>query len=153
LRAAVSVLAIAAVAAAGCGGGGGSEKPAASSLFVQLQEQNYSGQSGTANLTAEGGKTRVAIELSSQAAGAQPAYILKGTCSSRVPTPAFRLNDVRNGKSTTIVDASLSSLKHTDYAITVHSNAKHLGTYVEPLAACADIAENAAPAPTWTTSD
>jgi hypothetical protein len=140
--------------AAGCGGGGsdndgsgGGPKP--ESLDVQLQEQSFSGEAGMATLTAQGDKTKVVIAMSSMAGNAQPAHIHSGTCAKLDPTPAYPLENIVDGQSTTIVSASLADLKAKSYAINVHRSAKDLETYV----ACGQIAENAAPAPTYTTSD
>jgi hypothetical protein len=146
---AVAGLGLALAACGGREGGRQQERKQPSSLVVQLQEQSFSGEAGTATLTSEGDKTRVTIDMASYAAGAQPAHIHKGSCSSLDPTPAYPLKDVVNGKSTTIVNASLVSLKKTAYAINMHRSAKDLKTYV----ACGNIAENAAPIPTYTTGD
>jgi len=125
-------LAIAALAvAAGCGGG---ER----SVSLQLSEQDGSGQSGTATLSAEGSKTRVAIELSNPAAGPQPSHIHQGTCENPNPQPAFALNNVEGGKAEITVDVSLNELQgDDDYYVNVHKSAAKIETVV----ACADIPE------------
>jgi hypothetical protein len=137
---------------AGCGGGGGGKTTTAAKgggLDVQLQEQNFSGEVGTATLTSQGKKTRVVIEMASYAANAQPAHIHKGTCASLDPTPVYPLDNIVKGKSTTVVPVSLSTLLKGKYAINVHRSAKQLKVYV----ACGDISENAAPAETVTTGE
>jgi len=141
--------------AAGCGGGGddsgtttsGGGKPR--SVLVQLQEQNFSGEAGDATLTAQGEKTRVVIDLASFAANAQPAHIHEGTCAHLSFQPAFPLNDVKAGKSTTVVGVPLTTLLNGKYAINLHRSAKKMKVYV----ACGDITTNSAPAQTFTTGD
>lgn len=149
---------LSAAAAAGCGGSGGGGTTSSGGtttgtsgegLQVQLQEQNFSGEDGTATLTAEGQKTRVVIQMASYAANSQPAHIHKGTCASLDATPAYPLNNVAKGKSTTVVNVRLSKLLDGKYAINMHRSAKQLKIYV----ACGNIAENAAPTPTVTTGE
>jgi hypothetical protein len=140
--------------AAGCGsGGGGGDRTTTSSrdkaILVQLQEQNFSGEAGTATLTRQGSKTRVVIEMASYAANAQPAHIHEGTCAHLSFTPAFPLEDVKVGRSTTVVNVSLETLLKGKYAINLHRSAKQMKVYV----ACGDISRNAAPTPTVTTSE
>ena len=141
--------------AAACGGGGddggtttsGGGKPR--SVLVQLQEQNFSGEAGDATLTAQGDKTRVVIDLASFAANAQPAHIHEGTCAHLSFQPAFPLNDVKAGKSTTVVGVPLTTLLNGKYAINLHRSAKKMKLYV----ACGDITTHSAPAQTFTTGD
>jgi len=116
---------------------------------VQLQEQNFSGEAGTATLTAVGGKTRVDILMASYAANAQPTHIHKGTCAKLDPTPAYPLHDLVAGESVTVVPIALDDLLKGKYAINVHRSAKQLKVYV----ACGDISRNAAPAETVTTGE
>jgi hypothetical protein len=147
-----AVLLIALVA--GCGGGGGDGKTTTGEngggrLLVQLQEQSFSGEAGTVTLTAQGKKTRVVIEMASYTGNAQPAHIHKGTCMSLDPTPAYPLNNVVKGRSTTVVPISLSALLKGKYGINMHRSVKQLKIYV----ACGDINEHAAPVPTVTTSE
>ena len=118
---------------AGCGGdnGGGSNE-----ATVDLSEQSTSGESGTATLTAEGDKTKVVISLDNAPSGVpQPAHIHKGSCEDLDPTPAYGLENVMDGKSTTEVDEPLDELRDEDYAINVHKSGTDLKTYV----ACGDI--------------
>jgi predicted small lipoprotein YifL len=147
MRRTISGLAIVALTAAlaACGGGGGAGK---GPTEIQLQEQSASGESGTATLTREGDKTKVVLGLQSGTSTAQPAHIHSGTCSSLDPTPAYPLNNVVNGKSTTVVNVPLDTLEKTAYAINVHKSTQDLKTYV----ACGNISENSAPAKTDTSS-
>lgn len=129
----LSLAALALALLTGCGSdnGGGS-----SSATIDLGEQNGSGESGTAMLTADGGKTKVVISLDGAPAGTpQPAHIHKGSCAKLDPTPAYGLTNVVDGKSTTEVDEPLDELEHEDYAINVHRSGTDLKTYV----ACGDI--------------
>lgn len=120
--------------AAGCGGG------EATSASVQLSQQAGSGQSGTANLVAEGDKTTVTIELSNPSASRQPSHIHEGTCESPNPQPAFPLNNVEGGKAETTVEVSLEELLgEGDYYVNVHKSEAEIETVV----ACGEISEPA----------
>jgi len=131
------VLAMLCFVAAGCGGGSDDEGSAAGdgSVTVQLGEQNGSGESGTATLTAEGEKTRVVVDISNGTSAPQPAHIHEGSCADLDPTPKYPLQNVVDGKSTSTVQASLDDLKGQAYAINVHMSESDLMTYVS----CGDI--------------
>jgi hypothetical protein len=120
---------------AGCGSDNGSS--GSEEATVDLSEQNGSGESGTATLTAEGdNKTKVVISLDGAPAGTpQPAHIHEGSCANLDPTPKYGLENVVDGKSTTEVDEPLDELRAEDYAINVHKSGTDLKTYV----ACGDI--------------
>jgi len=144
------VLALVAILAA-CGGGVGKGPVVLASLEIQLQEQNGSGQSGMAKLTRMSDKnTEVEITMQSGPTTHQPAHIHAGTCAKLDPTPAYQLNDIVGGRSTTVVSASLDALEQKAYAINVRKSPldKDLSTYV----ACGEIGENSAPAQTYTSS-
>jgi chemotaxis response regulator CheB len=123
---------------AGCGSGGksggGSEE-----VTVTLAEQNGSAESGTATLTKEGDRTKVVLDLqnpsATMASPPQPAHIHKGSCAKLDPTPAYALADVKDGASTSTVDAKLDDLRNGAFAINVHKSAADIKTYV----ACGDI--------------
>jgi hypothetical protein len=128
---ALAALALALLAGCGSDNGGGS-----SSVKVDLGEQNGSGESGTATLTADGGKTKVVISLDGAPSGTpQPAHIHEGSCAKLDPTPAYGLTNVVGGASTTEVDEPLDELQDEDYAINVHKSGTDLKTYV----ACGNI--------------
>jgi hypothetical protein len=131
---AVVALGIASGALAGCGGSSGSAS-GSGPVTVQLAAQNGSGESGTATLTAEGDRTKVAIDLSSGSMTPQPAHIHQGTCAKLDPKPQYPLANVVDGKSESTVDASLATLKGSAFAINVHKSAQDVGTYVS----CGDI--------------
>jgi hypothetical protein len=104
---------------------------------VTLDEQNGSGETGTATLSAMGdGKTRVVLQLSNPPKNPQPAHIHEGTCDKLNPTPAYPLNNLENGRSDTTVDVGLDKLQETAYAINVHKSEADIATYF----ACGNVA-------------
>ena len=117
----------------GCGSGGG--ESGSDEVVVDLAEQNGSGESGTATLTTDGEKTKVVIALENPSTAPQPAHIHKGSCKELDPTPAYGLENVVDGASTTVVDEALEELRDADYAINVHKSASQLDVYV----ACGDV--------------
>lgn len=76
-----------------------------------LNSKNDSGQAGTATIvTTQDAKSIVTITLFGVTAGiAQPAQIRKGTCD-KLGDVVHPLNNLLNGDSETIIDASVSSL-------------------------------------------
>ncbi|RJQ13768.1 hypothetical protein C4553_02680 [Candidatus Parcubacteria bacterium] len=106
-------------------------------VVVVMNEQNNSGQTGTAVLTdIDGQKTKVTLVVSTGAVGvAQPAHIHIGSC----PTPGavkYPLNNVVNGRSETTLDISLLKLgDELPSAINVHKSASEVSTYVS----CGDL--------------
>jgi ABC-type glycerol-3-phosphate transport system substrate-binding protein len=110
----------------------------AGGIEVTLNEQNASGQSGTATLTAtDDGTLHVSIALSGGGADPQPAHIHEGTCADLNPEPAFPLENVADGQSETDVEVSLEDLAVTSYAINVHKSESEADVYV----ACGDITD------------
>ncbi len=100
-------------------------------VTVKLEAQNNSGQTGTATLTPEGDKTRVAIELSNAPKGvAQPAHIHLGTCDNLDKAPKWKLGAVKDGKSVTVVPASLDAIVKDKTAINIHKSAAEAQVYV-----------------------
>src|ERR671919_2658299 len=108
--------------AAGCGGDDGEEAAGGDTVTVELAEQNGSGETGTATLTAEGEQTRVVLDLSNPASDSQPAHIHNGTCANLDPAPAFGLPNVESGMSEASVDVTLDALESGEYAINVHKS-------------------------------
>jgi hypothetical protein len=142
MRKLILVLGAAAFLAAGCGGGhdngGGaaaSEGGGENTVTVQLSEQNGSGESGTATLTAQGDSTQVMVDLSNGTSTPQPAHIHEGSCANLDPQPKYALQNVVDGKSTSTVQASLDDLKSEAYAVNVHKSESDVKTYVS----CGDI--------------
>ncbi len=108
-------------------------------LTINLGAQNNSGETGTATLTPEGHKTKVVIELSNAPAGvAQPAHIHEGTCAKLDKAPKWKLEPVKDGKSTTMVPVSLETILKDKTAINVHKSPDEIQVYV----ACGDIAHS-----------
>jgi hypothetical protein len=120
----------------GCGSSSSSESPGAEEeeVVITLDEQNGSAESGTATLTAEGDKTRVVLDLQSRSATPvaprQPAHIHKGSCEELDPTPAYGLNDVKAGVSTSTVEATIDELRNAAFVINVHESAENVERYV-----------------------
>ncbi|MDE2573613.1 MAG: hypothetical protein KGM44_13950 [bacterium] len=108
-----------------------------SSIVIQIQPQNDSGEQGTASLTPMGdSSTKVSISLTGGPSDvAQPAHIHSGSCANLDPKPEYPLQSVTNGHSTTVVPVSLQKLLSSADAINVHKSASEISTYV----ACGDI--------------
>ena len=118
------------------------KKAAAKGVTVRLQEQNKSGESGTARLTPAGDdKTKVEISMKGAPKGvSQPAHFHEGTCAKLDPKPKFGLQNVVDGKSTSEVPASLATLTAGNLAINVHKSAAEAKVYV----ACGNVAKGGA---------
>ena len=102
-----------------------------SSVTVTLDQQNNSGQSGTAVLQDMGdGTTKVTVNISGGSAVAQPAHIHDGPCATLNPKPKYPLTSLVNGTSETIVKQPLSDLAGGTYAINVHKSATEASVYV-----------------------
>ena len=100
-------------------------------ITIQLAAQNNSGQTGTATLTPEGNKTKVVILLTPASSGvAQPAHIHLGTCDKLDQAPKWKLEAVKDGRSTTVVPASLDTLLKEKSAINIHKSAQEIQEYV-----------------------
>ena len=99
---------------------------------VRLSPQNNSGESGTATLTKQSDTlTKVVLSVAGGPAGvSQPVHIHKGTCAKLNPKPAFPLSPLVNGKSETVVNASMEELRKGGYAINGHKSAQAVSTYV-----------------------
>jgi len=103
--------------------------PGAPELSVTFSELNDSGVSGIATLYGDGDQTIVSIRVD-DAGPNHPAHIHAGDCSKLDPYPAFPLENVINGRSTSIVDASLDELLAGEYSIDLHMSVNELGTLV-----------------------
>ncbi len=102
------IVGLVALVATGCGGK--SDSSGSGEVTVQLGEQNASGESGTATLTAEGDKTKVVIDLTGNSS-AQPAHIHKGSCADLDAAPEYALAYVEGVTSTSTVDSKLDVLR------------------------------------------
>ncbi|MBM3944474.1 MAG: hypothetical protein FJ317_03160 [SAR202 cluster bacterium] len=102
-------------------------------VVVPLLDLN-SGQAGVALLFSQGARTQVIISVNNVTALPQPAHIHAGSCDvlGGVTQP---LNSVENGWSSTIVNASLVSLRAGGFAINIHKSAFEVSVYM----ACGDI--------------
>jgi hypothetical protein len=106
------------------------------SLIVTIRAQNGSGETGTATLLQMGTHTRVTLAIDGEpVAGDQPAHVHPGTCAKLNPVPNYPLHDVVQGKSTTVISATLAQLEAKPMAINVHESVKQIAKYV----ACGDI--------------
>jgi hypothetical protein len=99
---------------------------------ITLIDENGSGEDGSAQLTDQGdGTTKVELLMLNAPEGAeQPAHIHKGTCTTLDPKPAYPLETIKEGKSTTIVKVTLADLAKEKYAINVHKSAAEASVYV-----------------------
>lgn len=124
---------------AACGGDGDGQGAAAGApasasssnkVIVELAEQNSSGESGTATLTATGASTRVVLELKNPTTDSQPAHIHRGTCENLDSDPLYGLLNVMEGRSETVVKVPLSELTTGGLALNVHQSNAKLNEYV-----------------------
>lgn len=100
-------------------------------VSVKLEAQSNSGQNGTATLMPEGDTTRVVIETPNMPAGvAQPAHIHLGRCDKLDKAPKWRLEDVKGGRSVTVVPVPLDVILKDRTAINVHKSAAEAQIYV-----------------------
>ena len=125
----LALVAIAALVLTGCQSGG----PAART--INLSALNNSGVSGTVTFSPVGDRTGVEVTVEPAGNADMPAHIHPGTCANLTPQPKYPLGNVRNGKSTTIVPASIDQLFAGNLAVNVHKSNDDLKTYT----ACVDI--------------
>ena len=142
LRVAVALaLGAGAVAVSGCGGGGGGGGDAASGapVEVMLEEQNASGQSGTATFNKSGeNETNIVVELISSVieGDVQPAGIYAGTCADVADAePVVELPDVVQGIGGATIDTPVDDLVAEPHAIAVRMSAED-----DTVVACGEIA-------------
>lgn len=120
-----------------------------SEMTVNLAEENKSGESGTATLKEENGKTTVTLTLTGFTKDVfQPAHIHVGACPG-VGAVKYPLTNVINGSSVTILSITLAELKQNlPLAINVHKSAKEITNYT----ACGELSSNLVPSQTSTES-
>lgn len=100
-------------------------------VSVKLEAQSNSGQNGTATLMPEGDTTRVVIEIPNMPAGvSQPAHVHLGRCGKLNKAPKWRLEDVKDGRSLTVVPVPLDVILKDKSAINVHKSAAAAHIYV-----------------------
>lgn len=103
---------------------------------MELETLNDSGVTGSAVLTDLGdGTTRVVVDVDPAGHPDMPAHIHPGTCENLVPQPTYPLQNVIDGQSETVVEASLNELFAGDLALNLHFSSDDFGTYT----ACADL--------------
>jgi hypothetical protein len=140
MRTAKCVALVIALLALGACGGEDDEEGAASgdnALRLELGEQNGSGQSGTATLTAVGDEqTRIVMKLSNPPAVPQPAHVHPGPCDD-LGDPVAGLTNVVGGRSETTVPLSFAELRRGDLVVHAHKSEKEYSISV----ACAPIPE------------
>ncbi len=118
-------------------------------MTVNLAEENKSGESGTATLKEENGKTTVTLTLTGFTKGvAQPAHIHVGVCPG-VGAVKYPLTDVVNGSSVTVLSTTLVEIKQNlPLAINVHKSLKEITNYT----ACGELSSSLVPSQTSTES-
>jgi hypothetical protein len=100
------------------------------SQTIKIDAQNGSGEHGTATLTQSGDDLIVKLSLAG-ASGMQPDHIHKGTCDKLDPKPAYPLDTLSDGTSTTTLKGvKLSDLLAGTYAINVHKSTTDIKDYV-----------------------
>ena len=133
LRTALVLVFAATLVLAGCGG---DDDEFSGDVGVPLVAQNDSGQDGEATLSeVDSETTRVVLEVENPSVEAQPAHIHRGSCENLDPQPAYGLENVVDGKSTTEVNVAIDDLVDKGFAINVHKSAEEAEVYVS----CGDI--------------
>jgi Cu/Zn superoxide dismutase len=109
---------------------------ATSSLVVNMNALNGSGENGIATLTQQTDGVKVVVALKNAPDGAQPVHIHIGTCANINKAPEYPLVNLAKGESTTVVKGiTIDQLLAGHYAVNVHKSTDDLGTYVS----CGDI--------------
>jgi uncharacterized lipoprotein YajG len=135
LRTALVLVFAATLMLAGCGG---DDDEFSGTLAVPLVTQNDSGQDGEATLSeVSSDTTRVVLDVGNAPDNPQPAHIHRGSCENLDPEPAYGLENVVDGKSTTEVNVAMEDLVGQGFAVNVHKSADEAQVYV----ACGDIEE------------
>lgn len=100
-------------------------------IALVLNEQNDSGETGSALLSDESGKTRVALMVSSATSTPlQPAHIHTGSCKE-LGSIAYPLTSVASGASETVLDVSIDALlNRLPLAINIHKSPEEANVYV-----------------------
>ena len=92
----------------------------AEAVLIALDEMNESGQSGRAVLTALGSQTQVEVTIGGGTFESELKHIHSGQCGDTLGGVVHGLTNIVGGKSTTIVDATLASLRNGDFAVNLH---------------------------------
>ena len=90
-------------------------------VTIDLGEENASGQSGRATLTARGSQTEVVLQIGPGAAESELVHIHSGACGNDTLGPVVHgLSNITDGFSMTVVDTTFASLLGGDLAINSH---------------------------------
>lgn len=105
-------------------------------ITLNLTEQNNSSESGTATLLEGNGTVTITINVSGAPENvSQPAHIHNGSCPD-VGAVKYALNNIINGSSTTIINATFNQLEsELPLAINIHQSVENSSIYVS----CGDI--------------
>lgn len=98
-----------------------------------INEQNASGEKGTATFTQRGDDVVVSVKMEGgNAKGPQPIHIHRGTCAHLNPTPFKPLTNVVGGSSTTTFEGTtIAKLTNSNvYSINVHKSPAEAKVYV-----------------------
>lgn len=102
---------------------------------ITLQTLNDSGVTGSVAFSDLGGSTQVDVMVDPGDNPDMPAHIHPGSCADLTPQPKYPLENVREGRSTTVVPAGIDELFAGGLAVNVHKSNDDLKTYT----ACVDI--------------
>ncbi len=100
-------------------------------IKIPLIEQEKSGQTGSATLTAKGAQVEVVIKVAPgpPASDPQPLHIHFGTCGPNLGNRHYNLSDVVAGVSVTLIDASLANVIESSNAINLHKSYPEFDIY------------------------
>jgi hypothetical protein len=126
----IAIIALMAITLAACQAAAG-DPP----RTVTLQTLNDSGVAGTVSFASTGDKTAVEVAVEPGGNLDMPAHIHPGSCDDLTPQPKFPLENVQNGRSRTVVPATLDELFAGDLAVNIHRSNDDLKTYT----ACVDL--------------
>jgi hypothetical protein len=111
----------AAFAVAACGRSDGGES-GGGSVRLELAEEDGSGQSGTAVISAVGDeRAKVVVELDNPPDVPQPAHVHPGPCGN-LGDPVAALESLVDGRSETIVRMSLAELQRGGLVVHAHKS-------------------------------
>ena len=102
-----------------------------SDMTIQLGDQENSGQTGSATLTAKGAQMEVVIKVvpGPPEGDPQPLHIHFGTCGPNLGNRHYNLSDVVAGVSVTLIDAGLVSVTQGNNAINLHKSYPEFDIY------------------------
>ena len=102
-----------------------------SDMTIQLGDQENSGQTGSATLTAKGAQMEIVIKVvpGPLEGDPQPLHIHFGTCGPNLGNRHFNLSDVVAGVSVTLIDAGLVSVTQGNNAINLHKSYPEFDIY------------------------